>query len=161
MSGAMVEWPDRLAGRLWMPDPDHSRQRHPPTGIVVHSGDAADRVAESALEDGRDVSYHFAWSRGHGCLVQLVSLQRRAWHAGAAGNGWIGIALSGPWSQRQRRDEERADFERLLLELQAAFAGTLRWWCRHSDIEPAKKDPGRGVGQRWFEAAEMRWGRPG
>lgn len=152
-------WPTVLPGRIWMPDPDHSRQARVPDGVVIHSGDKRDRVAESSIEDGRDVSYHFAHSRKHGKIVQLVSLHRRAWHAGPEGNDWIGIGLAGPATLDPRPDDERADFVRLIAELQAAFKRALRYWCRHSDITKGKRDPGPGFTAAWMEGSELEWRR--
>lgn len=160
-------WPlcvrERLPGRMWMPDPDHSRQLRAPEGIVVHSGASADWVAEAALKNAqgpdKPESYHFAWSREAEQIVQLVSLRRRAWHAGPEGNSWLGIALAGPWTLDPRPDAERLDFRALLQELQVAFAGELRWWCRHSEITRAKKDPGPGVTAAWFEGSGLVWRR--
>lgn len=146
-----------------MSDPDHSKQLHPPQGIVVHSGDKADRVAESSIRDGRDVSYHFAHSRQHGKLVQLVSLHRRAWHAGPEGNDFIGVALAGPYTLDPRPSEEREDFRALLAELEAAwkaaFGRGLRWWCRHSDITKGKRDPGPGFTPDWLDGFGLEWRR--
>ena len=155
--------PTLLSSRLWMPDLDHSRQHSVPEGIVIHSGDRQDRVAESALEDGRDVSYHLAHSRKHGKLVQLVALNRRAWHAGRLGNDWLGIALAGPYTLNPRPVDEREDFRALLGELVAAWRAAglapLRWWCRHSDLEPGKKDPGLGFTSDWLDGFGLSWRR--
>lgn len=155
-----ADFPERIPGRIWMPDPDHSRQRRMPEGVVIHSGDHRPRVAESALNDGRDVSYHFAHSAGKERLVQLVSLRRRAWHAGSEGNDWIGIGLSGPDEQCPRDIREKTDFMLLIGELQIAFCWSLKWWCRHSDITPGKTDPGPGFTEEWMAGSGMTWGKP-
>jgi N-acetyl-anhydromuramyl-L-alanine amidase AmpD len=154
MIDAEHPWPDRLATRYFEEAPAgsfHKHQVHRPTGIVVHSGDLADRVAESVLHDKRGVSYHFAHSHKLGVLIQLVSLRDRAYHASVEGNDAIGIGLSGPWGQSPRANEERGDFRALVLELQAAFGRALQWYCRHSDITPGKRDPGPGFLPEWIE----------
>lgn len=151
MSGKR-KWTDDVLGklptRIWMPDDgDYSLQRKMPTGIILHSGERHDGVAEYAEHepDGRKISYHFAWSKKHQRLVQMVSLHHRAWHAGPRWNHALGIALSGPWSQEPRRQEEMEDLQMLLAELQIAFGGGLTWWRRHSDVEVGKRDPGPGL----------------
>ena len=141
----LAEWPDWIDGYPRRPDPDHAAQKHPPTGIVVHSGERGPDLADAALN--MSISYHFAWDvepGREGQFVQLVSLQRRAYHAGREGNDWLGIALSGPWDQDPRAEHEREAFHRLIWTLVDAFDGTLEWWCRHSDITPGKRDPGPG-----------------
>lgn len=156
----LSEWPDYLPGYTRRPDPDHSAQATPPTGIVVHSGERGPDLADASLQ--MSISYHFAWDveRGQpGRFVQLVSLRRRAYHAGREGNDWIGIALSGPWDQSPRSDHERGEFVDLVHALSDAFAGHLRWWCRHSDITPGKRDPGPGFDpEDWLGGLEWRKG---
>jgi N-acetyl-anhydromuramyl-L-alanine amidase AmpD len=140
--------PDRLPSRVWIPDDgDYSVQRAQPVGIILHSGDRFEGVAEYAEHepDGRRISYHFAWSEKHQRLVQMVGLHSRAWHAGPKWNGALGIALSGPWTQNPRREHELQDLERLMAELQEAFCGELRWVKRHSDVDASRHDPGPGV----------------
>ncbi len=150
----LAEWPDWLPGYTRRPDRDHAPQAKPPTGIVVHSGERGPDLADAALQMG--ISYHFAWDvepGREGRFVQLVSLQRRAYHAGKEGNDWIGIALSGPWDQNPRSEHERIAFVSLRTAPCAAFAGSLEWWCRHSDITPGKRDPGPGFPAPGFAAA--------
>lgn len=161
-----IVWPG--AEEIWLPeriktrDPDQSRQGRPPRGIVVHSGDKFDRVAESAIEDGRDISYHVAHSRKHNCLVQQVPLNRRAWHAGAEGNDWIGIALAGPYDLNPRPDSERQDFRLAVAQIIDALKVVgvrLEAWCRHQDFCAIKKDPGPGFDATWMDGFELRWVR--
>jgi len=155
-----AEWPGWVSGYQRRPDPHHSRQRRPPQGIVVHSGNVGADLADAALR--MPISYHLAWDVVPGELdrfVQLVSLQRRAWHAGSEGNHWIGIALSGPWDQDQRSDYERECFLALAGTLEEAFGGWLRWWCCHSDITPGKTDPGPGFDASWFQGTGLVWRR--
>jgi N-acetyl-anhydromuramyl-L-alanine amidase AmpD len=152
--------PEVLPSRLYLEDRDCCRQRKRPQGIVIHSGESAARVAESSLVDGRGVSYHFAHSRQHNRLVQLVSLRLRAYHAGPEGNDWIGIALAGPWTLNPREEAERADFRALLSELRLAWGEPwLRYWCRHSDITRGKNDPGPGFTEEWLEGFGLEWKR--
>jgi hypothetical protein len=92
-----------------------------------------------------------------GQFVQLVSLQRRAYHAGREGNDWIGIALSGPWSQDPRAEHEREAFHRLVWTLVDAFDGTLEWWCKHSDITRGKRDPGPGFDAGAWIGDLLKW----
>jgi len=152
-------WDEWIDAYPRVDDPDHSVQRSPPAGIVVHSGETSDRVAESARDDGRDVSYHFAWSREHAGFVQMVSLRRRAWHAGAEGNSWVGIALPGPWTWDPRPEGQREGFRRLVQAVQLARGGAIRYWCRHSDITRGKRDPGPGVTEEWMVGLGLEWRR--
>lgn len=164
----LAEWPDWLPGYPSRPDEDHAPQAKPPEGIVVHSGESGPDLADAALQMG--ISYHFAWDveRGSpGRFVQLVSLQRRAYHAGREGNDWIGIALSGPWDQNPRSEHERVAFRLLMGELWAAFGGVLgtarshlRYWCRHSDITPGKRDPGPGFEAATWIGGLLEWRKP-
>lgn len=144
-----------------MRDRDFSQQPKCPTGIVVHSGAQKERVAESSIEDGRDVSYHLAWSEKHGRIVQLVALNFRAWHAGSAGNDWIGIALPGPYDLNPRPAPQVVEFRLAVRDVLDALApfGKVRYWCRHSDIDPDKHDPGPGFDGTWFEGLGLEWKR--
>ena len=154
-------WPDWLPELPRLDDPDHSRQVRIPMGVVVHSGEHAARVAESVLEDGRGVSYHIAWHSARGEYVQLVSLRDRAYHAGPRGNHWVGVALPGPYDLDPRPDEQRVAFRAMMELLLSAFAGGLWWWCRHSDIDVNKKDPGPGFRDDWLAGMGLRWRRAG
>lgn len=154
----LAEWPDWLPGYEQRPDPNHAAQHHPPRGIVVHSGESGPDLADAAL--AMPISYHFAWDvvpREPARFVQLVSLRRRAYHAGSEGNDWIGIALSGPFSQNPRSPEERRRFRELVATLQAAFGGTLEGWCRHSEITKGKRDPGPGFTGTWMDGLGPEW----
>lgn len=153
-----AEWPDWLAQYDHKPDQHHSYQARIPQGIVVHSGDKGRDLVTASLR--MDISYHFAWD-GKDRFVQLVSLSRRAWHAGGVGNHWLGVALSGPWDQRKRAEDERLAFVQLVADIREAFAGYVQYWCRHSDIEPAKKDPGPGFTDAWVDGSGLEWRRAG
>lgn len=132
----------------WIPDEHHSAQIGTPTGIVFHSGDHRAAVAEAALQ--MDVSYHCAHHAGLGRIVQLVDLDRRAWHAGAAGNAWIGVAVPGPDEQTPRPDSQRDDVREVVRKIKEAVPSVI-WWCRHSDIEAGKGDPGPGFLDSWMD----------
>jgi hypothetical protein len=161
------DWPDRIEGRIWMPDDDFSehplaRQRYPPQGIVVHSGSLGAGVAEYAAKepDGRKVSYHFAWSSQRNQFVQMVSLRKRAWHAGKEGNDWIGICLPGPWDENPRSQWQKDDFRYLVTQIQGALGWQLKYWCRHSDISSNRRDPGPGFSESWVDGLGLEH-RPG
>ena len=125
---------------------------------MIHSGARAEGVAEYAeLEpDGRRISYHLAWSKNYRQFVQMVPLTHRAWHAGREGNHWIGIALMGPWHLDPRTPEERHEFRRVLGILLDAMP-CLIYWCRHSDINQHKRDPGPGFEvKEWLRGFDER-----
>lgn len=149
------ERPEWLPGYTRRDDPNHAPQRRPPTGIVLHSGESGPDLAGAALR--MPISYHFAWSPADRAFVQLVSLQRRAYHAGRDGNDWLGVALSGPWSQDPRDPHELGELYRLCRDIRAAMPCVVSW-CRHSDITRGKRDPGPGVdGERFGGETELRW----
>lgn len=150
----LAEWPDFLSQYEHRPDQHHSYQARPPQGIVIHSGDVGPDLVTASLR--MSISYHFAWN-GKDRFVQLVSMTRRAWHAGKEGNHWLGIALSGPWHQDPRSELERDCFLALAGSIRDAFGGYLQWWCRHSDITPGKKDPGPGFTDSWVEGTGLVW----
>ena len=160
----LATWPDWLPGYTRRPDADHSAQKRCPTGIVVHSGERGPDLADAALQ--MSISYHFAWDvepGREGRFVQLVSMRRRAYHAGREGNDWLGIALSGPWDQDPRSEHERIAFRLLIGALWTAFGGAsggLRYWCRHSDITSGKRDPGPGFVEDTWIGGLLEWGRP-
>lgn len=152
--GKLLEWPDKLPGRIWVPgERDFSRQRKPPKGIVIHSGDIGPGLLVASLRMG--ISYHFVNSVSHNCLVQIVSLQDRAWHGGSLGNDDIGIAISGPDEQLIRSPHEKADFRLLVLQLQNAFNWSLERYKCHSDYDENKSDPGPGFDPTWVEGFNL------
>lgn len=149
-STTLVEWPKRLPGYSWMPA---YWGRHsppflaPPTLVVLHSGSRAANVAGYLARpgDGRMVSAHFAWLPGQDCYVQMVDLDRVAWHAGKAINATaIGIELSGPWHQDPRSAVELDRLSHLLADLVDAMP-SLTYWVRHSELNAGKSDPGPGL----------------
>ena len=143
-----------LPGFVHWPDPDFGVQRQTPNGLVIHCGSTAARTAESAMHDGRNVSYTIAWKASLGELVQMVSLLDRAYHAGPEGNDWWGLCMPGPWDQDPRPTEQLAEFTRALWSLQVAAQGGLKYWCRHSDIKSTKVDPGPGFDGPFIVALE-------
>lgn len=158
-----MKWPKRLNQYVWMPDSrDFSTQKSIPKGIVIHSGSRSPNVAEYVEKepDGRRVSYHFAWSGRRGEFVQMVSLQKRAWHAGSEGNNWIGVCLPGPWDG-PRDPGQRCLFRQLIADLTEEFEGQLRYWTQHSDLSDRKKDPGPGFSPDWMTGLGLTWWVPG
>jgi AmpD protein len=108
---------------------------------------------------GLEVSAHFLIDR-QGALIQFVSVNERAWHAGAS--SWagrencndysIGVELEGTDSL-PFADPQYATLAALIVELQHAFPklshGAI---VGHSDIAPGRKtDPGRA-----FDWARLR-----
>jgi AmpD protein len=150
--------------------------------VVVHSislppgeygGDAIERLFTNTLDWGahpyfesiRDltVSAHFVIRRS-GKLLQFVSCDRRAWHAGAS--QWrgrdncndysIGVELEGLEGQRF----EAAQYAQLATLLRAlARRYTIEAVVGHEHVAPSRKhDPGRGFD--WARLARaLRWSR--
>ena len=149
---------------IWLPDvvrlPDDQyragtlpRLAQRPSGLVIHSGESRDTVAEYITT--HPLSYHVCWSHAHNALVQTVPLDYRAQHAGAAGNDWWGLALPGPWDQDPRSEHQRDEFERVLWIWRALTGGLPRYFCRHSDIDEHKRDPGPGFLDEWAAGVLM------
>jgi AmpD protein len=148
--------------------------------VVVHSislppgvyrGDAIERLFTNRLDwdahphfdsiRGLKVSSHFVIRRS-GKLLQFVSCDRRAWHAGAS--QWrgrdncndysIGIELEGLEGQRFAP----AQYEQLVALLRAlARRFAIAAVVGHEHVAPARKhDPGKGFD--WARlAAQLRW----
>lgn len=159
-----AEWPDWLPGLDRLPDDQYlagrlPRLREMPDGLVVHSGARAPGVAEYLAD--HPLSAHVCWSRDHGGLVQQVPLTHRAQHAGPQGNSWWGLELSGPYSQDPRSNWERAQWVRVMGLWRAACGGRPHYYCRHSDIDPHKRDPGPGFTAEWADAVGLAWQLPG
>jgi N-acetyl-anhydromuramyl-L-alanine amidase AmpD len=152
----VVRLPDDeyLAGRL-------RRLDAPPRGIVIHSAARGAGPAEYLADegDGRDLSCHLAWSARHGGIVQMVPLDRRAQHAGRAGNDWLGVELPGPWDQIPRPDAQREELRRVLL-IAVVVLPWLAYWCRHSEIDQTRRDPGPGFHNGWLDGLGLVWGVP-
>lgn len=165
---------DRVPGLGWLPQYWcwAGAELREPDLLVMHSGGVGDNLAGYLRDprcapktpgarrcpDGlwrRTVSAHLAWLPDRrlptgGVLTQGVALSRQAWHAG--GSRWrgrgavnarsIGIELAGPPS-RDRGAELEAIREALAVLI--VVVPSLRWWCRHSDIQANKSDPGPGL----------------
>lgn len=120
-------------------------------------GDAIERLFTNRLDAAADpsfepiaglrVSSHFLIRR-HGGLVQFVSTERRAWHAGVSrllerercNDFSIGIELEGD-GLRSFTPSQYRRLDALLVEL--ARRHPLCWIAGHSDIAPGRKvDPG-------------------
>jgi N-acetyl-anhydromuramoyl-L-alanine amidase len=166
------------------PSPNHN-ERPPASEVslaVVHSislppgqygGDAIERLFTNQLDwsahpyfesiRGLRVSAHFVIRRS-GRLLQFVSCDRRAWHAGAS--SWrgrddcndysIGIELEGLEGDRFK-PAQYAQLGMLLRALSRRYAiGAV---VGHEHVAPTRKnDPGRGFD--WARLArELRWSR--
>ena len=151
-----------LPGFVRFPDSEIPQLRPLPTpsGLVIHSGATAPGVAEWLARN--KYSCHLSWSSTHGELVQQVPLDLRAQHAGSA-NDWWGVEMPGPWDKDPRSVSELVEFARAVVALQVAANGNLSGWCRHSDLNPKKKDPGPGFDERFERAlscAGIQWRLP-
>ncbi len=131
-------------------------------GLMWHSGSVGRALGEYTTDepDGRCVAYHFPWfdKTLPGSLAQSVPLDVRAYHAGR-GNCWWGAGLPGPASQLQRPEMERRQAQGLVLTLQQAFP-RFKYWCRHSDIDKSRHDPGVGFLDDWMLEVGMEWKIP-
>jgi AmpD protein len=156
----------RRARRVASPNFDARPEGAIPELLVVHhislpagrfSGDAIERLFTNTLDEGAHpgfaglgalrVSSHFLIRR-RGELLQFVSCEARAWHAGASSflgrercNDFsIGVELEGT-GERPYTDAQY----RVLASLTRALAARwpLRHLAGHSDIAPGRKrDPG-------------------
>lgn len=156
----------RAARRLPSPNFDARPHGVPIDLLVVHhislppgrfSGDAIERLFTNRLDPLADrsfgalrdvrVSAHFLIRR-RGELLQFVSTDARAWHAGASSflgrercNDFsIGVELEGDGEHRFTEAQYRR-LSRLLRTLRERHS--LRWIAGHADIAPGRKhDPG-------------------
>ncbi len=126
-------------------------------------GDGIEKLFANASADpelaSMRVSAHFLIRRG-GELIQFVSCEDRAWHAGPSSFGGriacndfsVGIELEGTCTQPY----ERAQYERLadlLLALRERYT-RLAHVLGHSDIAPLRKDdPGESF--QWQQLAAL------
>ena len=137
-------------------------------------GDAIERLFTNRLEADAHpafapiaalrVSAHFLIRR-HGTLVQFVSCEARAWHAGAStfrgrercNDFSIGVELEGT-GERTYTDAQYCRLARLAGLLAQRYP--LRWVAGHEDIAPGRKtDPGASFD--WPRAlAQMPLARP-
>lgn len=87
----------RYPAALWSPSPNEGPRREPIDLIVVHVSDGGprldhlvERLQDPGTEGGDPVSAHFATGRD-GQIVQLVELDRKAWHCKTWNDRSIGI----------------------------------------------------------------------
>lgn len=145
----------------------------PPRMVVLHCGwrradlcgymerpftDSTDKYATRG-RDGkwrRQVSIHFAWDPGQNDFVQMLPLNRTAWHVGSVkwapaeafvDRGYVqavsyGIEGPGPWD-RDRDDVEMGAWIRLLTALHVNDPG-LSLVVGHQSLTPGRLDPGPG-----------------
>jgi hypothetical protein len=158
--------PTLLHPYLWLPDDDLARfpfLDEVPEGLVWHSGAVGQAVGEFITNDeGQCLAYHFPWFAriAQGCLVQSVQLNRRAYHGGR-GNCWWGAAMPGPYDLDPRPDIQKVQAQGLVMALRQAFGPDHpRYWCRHSDYDAIKKDPGPGFKAEWMDEVGLEWKLP-
>lgn len=90
----MVEWLPRAARDARYEFSSLPRFKVPPPGLVGHwTGGGGDVGAVFATLKARGLSIHFHINRA-GRLVQLAPLTRRCAHAGARGNGRLGVEIT-------------------------------------------------------------------
>ncbi|MCC7152115.1 MAG: 1,6-anhydro-N-acetylmuramyl-L-alanine amidase AmpD [Rubrivivax sp.] len=165
------------SGAQQRPSPNHGPrpQGERPSLVVLHSislpagvlrGQAVERLFLNALDPARHASFaslggvrvsaHF-FVRRDGAVLQFVSTQERAWHAGASRwrgrvdcNDWsIGIELEGLEGRRFAAGQYRA-LQRLLRAIAAAHP--VVDVVGHEHVAPGRKhDPGAG-----FDWARLR-----
>jgi AmpD protein len=166
----------RRARRVPSPNFDARPDGVAPELLVVHhislpagrfSGDAIERLFTNRLDERADpgfaglgalrVSSHFLIRR-RGELLQFVSCDARAWHAGAScflgrercNDFSIGVELEGTGERRYTDAQYR-----VLASLTRALAARwpLRHLAGHSDIAPGRKaDPGPSFDWRRYES---------
>jgi AmpD protein len=182
-SGRPPAWRD---GWWWRaqacPSPNHNARPAEVSLVIVHSislppgqygGDAIERLFTNRLDwsahpyyesiRGLQVSAHFVIRRS-GQLLQFVSCDRRAWHAGAS--RWrgrancndysIGIELEGLEGARFKV----AQYAQLVVLLRALSRRySIDAVVGHEHVAPARKhDPGKGFD--WVRLVrELRWSR--
>lgn len=166
----------RRARRVPSPNFDARPEGAVPELLVVHhislpagrfSGDAVERLFTNRLDESEHpsfaglgslrVSSHFLIRR-RGELLQFVSCDERAWHAGAScflgrercNDFSIGVELEGTGERRYTHAQYR-----MLASLTRALAA--RWplvhLAGHSDIAPGRKtDPGPSFDWRRYES---------
>jgi N-acetylmuramoyl-L-alanine amidase len=148
---ACAHGPARNPMAQWVPSPNHDARR--PTLIVVHYTEQ-DSVARSlntlrTRNSGGRVSAHYLIGRD-GALYQLVSDERRAWHAGAGSWGTISDVNSASIGIELDNDgaspfpEAQVDaLLRLLDDLTTRHRIPRTQVIGHADMAPARKiDPG-------------------
>lgn len=151
----MIDRLPGVAGVVWRPSPNFDARKRPVRQILLHytgMPDGADAVARLTDPAAR-VSAHYHISEA-GEIVQMVALDRRAWHAGVSswrGEGDInsssvGIELQNPgheWGYRPFPAAQMAAVVALVRALKAYFAVDRADVIGHADVAPVRKeDPG-------------------
>jgi N-acetylmuramoyl-L-alanine amidase len=157
--------PPRNPMAQWVPSPNHDARR--PLLIVIHYTEQ-DSVARSlntlrTRNSGGRVSAHYLVGRD-GALYQLVSDQRRAWHAGAGNWGTIGDVNSASIGIELDNDgaspfpDAQVDaLLRLLDDLTTRHRIPRTQVIGHADMAPTRKiDPGPLF--PWQQLAEAGFG---
>lgn len=138
----------------------------------AYGGDAVERLFTNSLDwdahpyfqsiRGIEVSAHF-FIRRDGRLVQFVSCDDRAWHAGQSSfrgrdncNDYsIGVELEGLEGQTFDAAQYAA-LQVLLVALMENYP--IRFLAGHSDVAPGRKiDPGSGFEWRQLSALALQW----
>jgi len=133
-----------------------------------YGGDAIERLFTNRLDfdahpyfqtlRGLQVSAHFLIRRD-GALLQFVSCDQRAWHAGASSHGGrencndysIGIELEGLEGERFEAAQYQA-LQELLAGLRLAYP--IRAVLGHEHVAPGRKqDPGPGFDWAWLRGS--------
>jgi N-acetyl-anhydromuramoyl-L-alanine amidase len=134
----------------------------------VYGGDAVSRLFTNRLDwdahpyfqsiRGQQVSAHFLITRT-GQLLQFVSCEARAWHAGVSSHQGrdncndysIGVELEG-LEGGHFEAHQYARLRQLLVDLAGTYP--LRYLAGHSHVAPGRKiDPGHGF--EWAQLAEV------
>jgi len=167
-------WIRRVPGMFWMPAKhwnDTPLFTVEPDLLVVHSGSIAEDVAEFERDIGQVeytdkttgelhivlTCYHVAWSTEQRAFVQQVELCCEAWHAG--GSLWRGqshtnahsLSMAFPGPAAVSRPTTVLDAAvNAVVRMQIARP-SVKYWCRHSDVDLNKRDPGAGVPNSIFD----------
>lgn len=154
-------WPNLLHGYQYKPafnsleNPRYINKS--PQGIIIHSGEMGEGVAEWAWKKEAKYWAHFAWSRTLKEYVQTDLMRHRAPHAGKY-NDWLGIEMPGPASLNPRPEIQREDLRKLICAVIEAVS-TIKIITAHQFINIKKHDPGPGVDALWFDGLglDVRW----
>ncbi|TCP62951.1 N-acetylmuramoyl-L-alanine amidase [Rhodovulum bhavnagarense] len=141
-------------GAIWRPSPNHGARRGGarPDMVVVHYTGMVDMAAALArlCDPEAEVSAHYLIARD-GRLFQLVSEERRAWHAGVGCWGMLDDVNSHSIGIELDNDGATPFAAPLMARLETVLQTIMRRWAipparviAHSDMAPGRKaDPGR------------------